>query len=58
MSDLPRITPADNGPLIVESAPRLTGAVALDVSGRPKVALCRGEQAVLRRLSPWRQMVR
>lgn len=41
MTDIPKITPAPNGPLIVETPPDLTGSVEMDLSGRPKVALCR-----------------
>lgn len=41
MTDLPKITPAENGPLIVEHPPQLSGAGAPDIAGRPKVALCR-----------------
>ncbi|MEO1550878.1 MAG: CDGSH iron-sulfur domain-containing protein [Pseudomonadota bacterium] len=41
MTDLPKISPADNGPLIVERPPNLTGSVEIDVGGQPKVALCR-----------------
>lgn len=41
MTDFPKITPAENGPLIVENPPNLKGAVAADLSGKPKVALCR-----------------
>ena len=37
----PNITPAENGPLIVENPPDLTGAVEVALSGKPKVALCR-----------------
>jgi len=41
MTTTPKITPAENGPLIVETPPDLTGSVDIDVSGKPKVALCR-----------------
>lgn len=41
MTDLPKITPAENGPLIVETPPNLSGAADHDLSGKPKVALCR-----------------
>jgi len=41
MTDLPKITPAENGPLIVENPPNLKGAVETDLSGKPKVAICR-----------------
>ncbi len=41
MSDMPKITPAENGPLVVENPPDLSGSVQIDLSGRPKVALCR-----------------
>lgn len=41
MTDFPKITPAPNGPLIVENLPNLKGAVEADLSGKPKVALCR-----------------
>lgn len=41
MTQLPKITPAENGPLIVETPPNLTGAVEADLSEKPKVALCR-----------------
>lgn len=41
MTDLPNITPADNGPLIVEHPPQLSGARAADIAGKPRVALCR-----------------
>lgn len=41
MTELPKITPAPNGPLIVENPPNLIGAVAMDLAGKPKVALCR-----------------
>jgi CDGSH-type Zn-finger protein len=41
MTDLPKIAPAPNGPLIVETPPDLTGAVEADLTGKAKVALCR-----------------
>lgn len=41
MSDLPKITSAENGPLIVENPPKLTGETPVETEGRPKVALCR-----------------
>jgi CDGSH-type Zn-finger protein len=41
MTDIPKITPADHGPLIVVNPPGLKGADAVDLSGKPKVALCR-----------------
>lgn len=41
MTDMPKITPADNGPLIVETPPNLAGSLEADLSGKPKVALCR-----------------
>jgi len=41
MTDLPKIIPAEDGPLIVENPPNLKGAVEADLSGRPKAALCR-----------------
>lgn len=41
MTQLPKVSPAENGPLLVETPPNLTGAVEADLSGRPKVALCR-----------------
>ncbi len=40
MTELPKITPATNGPLIVENPPNIIGAVETDVAGKPKVALC------------------
>ncbi|GAB5446279.1 CDGSH iron-sulfur domain-containing protein [Gymnodinialimonas sp.] len=41
MTDLPKITPAPNGPLIVENPPRLTGADGTDIETPPKFGLCR-----------------
>lgn len=41
MTGTPKITPAENGPLMVEAPPNLTGSVEADLTGRPKVALCR-----------------
>jgi len=41
MTDPVKITPAENGPLIVENPPNLNGAVETNLSGREKVALCR-----------------
>ncbi len=41
MTDFPKITPAENGPLIVDTPPDLTGAGGADLAGRPRVALCR-----------------
>lgn len=41
MTDLPKITPAPNGPLIVENPPSLKGSVETDLSDKPKAALCR-----------------
>ncbi|MEL6103497.1 MAG: CDGSH iron-sulfur domain-containing protein, partial [Pseudomonadota bacterium] len=41
MTELPKITPAQDGPLIVENPPKLSGAYNVDVAGQPKVALCR-----------------
>lgn len=41
MTDQPKILPADNGPLIVENPPALTGADDVDTDGKTKVALCR-----------------
>lgn len=41
MTDLPKITPTDNGPLIVDHPPSLSGSVTADMAGRPRVALCR-----------------
>jgi len=41
MTDIPKITPADNGPLIVENPPSLTGADGVEVETGVKVALCR-----------------
>ena len=41
MTDSPKIVPMDDGPLIVENPPNLTGAVSIDTTGSPKVALCR-----------------
>jgi len=41
MTDLPKITPAENGPLIVENPPSLGGSAQQDLTGKPKVALCR-----------------
>lgn len=40
MTELPKITPAPNGPMIVENPPNIIGAVETDVAGKPKVALC------------------
>ncbi|MEM9231796.1 MAG: CDGSH iron-sulfur domain-containing protein [Pseudomonadota bacterium] len=37
----PKISLAENGPLIVDTPPNLTGAVEAELTGRPKVALCR-----------------
>lgn len=36
-----RITPVDDGPLLVENPPDLTGSVEASLADRPKVALCR-----------------
>lgn len=41
MTQLPKITPAENGPLIVETPPNLTGSIEADLSEKPKAALCR-----------------
>ena len=41
MSQLPKISLADNGPLLVENPPNLEGDVATELNGKPKVALCR-----------------
>ena len=41
MTDIPRITPAENGPLIVENPSALSGSVQADLKGKPKAALCR-----------------
>lgn len=40
MTDTPKITPAEDGPLIVENPPNLMGAITMDTSGKPKIALC------------------
>ena len=41
MTQLPKITPAESGPLIVETPPNLTGSVEANLTDKPKVALCR-----------------
>ena len=41
MTDLAKIIPAQDGPLIVENPPNLKGSVEADLTGKPKVALCR-----------------
>lgn len=41
MSQMSKISPAEDGPLIVETPPNLSGSVDVDMSGRPKAALCR-----------------
>ncbi|MEL6126991.1 MAG: CDGSH iron-sulfur domain-containing protein [Pseudomonadota bacterium] len=41
MTDLPKISPADNGPLIVENPPLITGSDGAEVETGPKAALCR-----------------
>jgi len=41
MTDLPKIVPAQDGPLIVENPPDLKGLVEVDLTGKPKAALCR-----------------
>jgi CDGSH-type Zn-finger protein len=41
MTDLPKITPAENGPLIVENPPRLRGPDGSDIATPPKFGLCR-----------------
>src|SRR6056297_2526082 len=41
MTDLPKITPAENGPLIVENAPRLSAADGTDIATPPRFGLCR-----------------
>ncbi|MEQ8366798.1 MAG: CDGSH iron-sulfur domain-containing protein [Roseicyclus sp.] len=41
MTDLPKITPAENGPLIVENAPRLSAADGTDIATPPEFGLCR-----------------
>lgn len=41
MTDLPKITAAPDGPLIVDNPPNLTGSVAAELTGKPKTALCR-----------------
>ncbi|MDG1117035.1 MAG: hypothetical protein P8N72_07900 [Flavimaricola sp.] len=41
MTDLPKITPVENGPLIVENPPRLTGPDGAEIETRPKFGLSR-----------------
>lgn len=41
MTQIPKISPAEDGPLIVETPPNLSGSIEADLSGKPKVALCR-----------------
>jgi|GEM_PF-4351484 len=41
MTDLPKITPVENGPLIVENPPRLTGPDGAEIETRPKFGLFR-----------------
>ncbi|MEO1537946.1 MAG: CDGSH iron-sulfur domain-containing protein [Pseudomonadota bacterium] len=41
MTQNPKISPAENGPLILETPPNLSGSFEIDLSGKPKVALCR-----------------
>ncbi|MDX8351086.1 CDGSH iron-sulfur domain-containing protein [Cognatiyoonia sp. IB215182] len=41
MTGSPKITPAENGPLIVENPPNLTGAYDVEGEGRSRLALCR-----------------
>ncbi len=41
MTDIPKITLAENGPLIVETPPKLTGSVGAGAEGKPRLALCR-----------------
>lgn len=41
MSDDPKITPVEHGPLLVENPPGLTGSVKIDTAQQSKIALCR-----------------
>lgn len=41
MSKLPKISLADNGPLLVDNPPDLDGSVVKELQGKPKAALCR-----------------
>lgn len=41
MTQNPKVTPAEDGPLIIETPPNLSGSVEADLSDKPKVALCR-----------------
>ena len=41
MSDLPRITPREDGPLVVEHPPRLTGPDGAEIETKAVAALCR-----------------
>lgn len=41
MTDTPKITPAENGPLLVENPPDLAGAKTVEAAGKPRIALCR-----------------
>lgn len=45
MTDLPKITPAENGPLIVENPPNLKVMRADDIETQAKAALCRCGQS-------------
>jgi len=41
MTQNPKITTAEDGPLIIETPPNLSGSVDVDLSDKPKAALCR-----------------
>lgn len=41
MADLPKISPVEDGPLVVENPPTITGDYDVDAAGKPKLALCR-----------------
>lgn len=41
MPDQPKITPAENGPLLVENPPDLNGEMTVETAGKPRIALCR-----------------
>ncbi|MDX8348140.1 CDGSH iron-sulfur domain-containing protein [Cognatiyoonia sp. IB215446] len=41
MTDISKVTLAENGPLIVENPPALTGAFTQEAESKPRIALCR-----------------
>ena len=41
MTERPKITAAETGPLIIKTPPDLSGLIAVELADHPKVALCR-----------------